>query len=528
MHPHQTLDQTLETIGRLEQMTRLTVQTEWRISPQGWDLDPSQGASLGASLGVSLGSSLVEGWQSWPLAQVNSKNHLAFPTGAQVQWFSQQFTVPAQLQGYPLEGLALRLALTWWAQDAQIFVQGALVQRGDLFDAVTRVLLSPRVQPGDQIWVALRLVSPNNDPGALVSSGLVYEAVWGGSGEGDVAGEMVGGAHPTVEAMGEMREPGFVADELRVLLGYLQAFRPDRLPEFHQLLDQVDWQLLPDRDRFHQSLMALRRNLSQTFDLANDLANDQGNFWQGRSLALLGHSHLDLAWLWPIAETWQVAEHTFESVLSLQQQFPNLTYTHSSPALLAWLETHRPQLFQRIQAQVKTGAWEIAAGMWVEPDLNLISGESIVRQILYGQRYLLEKFNTLSAVAWLPDTFGFCATLPQFLRLGEIEYFVTQKLAWNDTTKFPHDLFWWQGPDGSRVLSLMSAPIGEGIDPIKMGNYGIEWEQKTGGKEALWLVGCGDHGGADGGYAHQGPTLARLSLFPTAAIYHPEAISRSG
>ncbi|HBE35295.1 MAG TPA: alpha-mannosidase, partial [Cyanobacteria bacterium UBA11368] len=165
---------------------------------------------------------------------------------------------------------------------------------------------------------------------------------------------------------------------------------------------------------------------------------------------------------------------------------------------------HRPDLFKSIQNKVKSGKWEIVGGMWIEPDLNLIDGESIVRQILYAQRYVKTKFNQLSTVAWVPDTFGFCASLPQFLKQGGIEYFVTQKLAWNDTTKFPHAAFWWQSPDGTQIFSLMSALIGESIDPVKMASYAVDWQIKTKLPDALWLPGVGDHGG--------GPTRDMLEI----------------
>ena len=118
-------------------------------------------------------------------------------------------------------------------------------------------------------------------------------------------------------------------------------------------------------------------------------------------------------------------------------------------------------------------------GFWVEPDLNLISGESIVRQLLYGQRYFLQKFGRISPIVWVPDSFGFCATLPQFLTQAGIEFFVTQKLRWNDTTQFEYDLFWWRSPDGSQILSYMSALIGETIDPVKMSKYLCEWISQT-------------------------------------------------
>jgi len=210
---------------------------------------------------------------------------------------------------------------------------------------------------------------------------------------------------------------------------------------------------------------------------------------------MLGHAHLDLAWLWPLEDTWQAAERTFESVLALQKTCPELTYTHSSPALFAWLEANRPDLFQAIQQQVNSRRWAIDAGLWVEPELNLISGESIVRQILYGQRYCQEKFAHISPIAWLPDSFGFCWQLPQLLSQGGIRYFATQKLRWNDTNAFPHDLFWWQGLDGTRILSLTLPPIGSDIDPITMATYACTWEANTGFSHSLWLPGIGDHGG---------------------------------
>ncbi|MGC8713636.1 MAG: alpha-mannosidase, partial [Leptodesmis sp.] len=150
------------------------------------------------------------------------------------------------------------------------------------------------------------------------------------------------------------------------------------------------------------------------------------------------------------------------------------------------------------------GQWELVAGFWIEPELNLISGESIVRQVLYGQRYLREKFGSICPIAWVPDTFGFTWQLPQILNQGGVDYFVTQKLRWNDTTRFPYELFQWQAPDGTRILSLMSAAIGEGVDPVKMANFLWNFEQKTGLSTLLWLPGVGDHGG--------GPTRDMLEV----------------
>jgi alpha-mannosidase len=222
---------------------------------------------------------------------------------------------------------------------------------------------------------------------------------------------------------------------------------------------------------------------------------------------MLGHAHLDLAWLWTVSETWEVAQRTFESVLKLQQEFSELTFCHSTPALYAWVEQHRPDLFTAIKQQIAAGRWEVVGGMWVEPELNLINGESIVRQVLYGQRYVQEKFGELTRVAWVPDSFGFCWQLPQILKQGGIEYFVTQKLHWNDTTKFPYGAFWWQSPDGTQIFSLMSPPNTTGVmdtNPLTIAAYAVDWETQTHLKDAFWLPGVGDHGG--------GPTRDMLQV----------------
>jgi alpha-mannosidase len=375
-----------------------------------------------------------------------------------VLWLAQRLVIPQNLQGYPLDGLSLRLALTWWAEAAQIFVNGVGVQEGDLFDCSTRVLIRP-VTPGEEITVALRLVSPDHDQGALVRSLCIYGA-------------------------DEQLDLGFVADELAVLQRYLETFEPEKLHTVAAAVAEIDWSALPNKQTFERSLVRVRSSLEFL-----------GNGLRQRRIQMLGHAHLDLAWLWPQSETWDVAQRTFESVLKLQQEFPKLIFCHSTPALYAWIESHRPDIFTAIQQQVVAGRWEVVGGLWVESDLNLINGESIVRQVLYAQRYVLEKFALVSTVAWLPDSFGFCATLPQILKQGGIEYFVTQKLRWNDTTEFPYSAFWWRSPDGTELFSLMSAPIGEGIDPIKMASYACDWETETSLQDSLWLPGVGDHGG---------------------------------
>jgi alpha-mannosidase len=436
---------------RLRGLSQIDILTDWGIHRG----DISTDADLGEWDGVCL----------------NEKGQISWERGSQVVWLGQRLVIPSHIREYPVRGLLCRLALTWWAELAQVYVDGKLVQEGDLFDHSARVLLTIAAVPGTVVDVRLRLVSPGHDIGALMRSKLIYESV--------------DPAYP---------EPGWLADELAVMVKQIASFAPTRLDEAADIIESIDYTLVAtDPHQFIRQILDLKQQLKSI-----------ATFAQPSSIDLLGHAHLDIAWLWEVAETWEVAERTFRSALDLQAEYPELTFCHSTPALYEWIEQHQPALFDRILAQVKAGKWEIVGGMWIEPDLNLISGESIARQIIYGQQYTRSRFGKLTQVSWLPDTFGFCAQLPQLLQQGGIDYFVTQKFLWNDTTKFPHQLFWWESPDGSRVLSLMSSPIGEGIDPLKMIDYGCGWQNSTGINESLWLFGVGDHGG--------GPTRDMLEL----------------
>ena len=218
---------------------------------------------------------------------------------------------------------------------------------------------------------------------------------------------------------------------------------------------------------------------------------------------VLGHAHLDLAWLWPVADTWQAAERTFASALDLMERFPEFYFAHSTPALYAWLQRHRPVLFERLQRAVAAGRFEPINGPWVETDCVLIATASLLRQFQHGQLESRRLFPGLEhPLAWLPDSFGFGAGVPAVAAATGVRWFCTHKLAWNATNPFPHRLFRWRSRCGAEVLALMSAPIGTDGDPLAMGRYQRDWQQATGVPEALWLPGVGDHGG--------GPTAEML------------------
>ncbi len=178
--------------------------------------------------------------------------------------------------------------------------------------------------------------------------------------------------------------------------------------------------------------------------------------------------------------------------------------THSPPRRRAqWLEEKYPDIFAQIKKRVAEGRWELVGGMWVEPDLNMPDGESQVRQLLIGKRYFQEKFGVDVRVGWNPDSFGYNWQLPQIYKKSGVDYFVTQKMAWSDTTQFPYKLFWWQSPDGSRVLTYFPHDYVNTMDPVKIArDLGNLIPRNPGLDEMMHLYGIGDHGG--------GPTRAML------------------
>jgi alpha-mannosidase len=229
------------------------------------------------------------------------------------------------------------------------------------------------------------------------------------------------------------------------------------------------------------------------------------------------NAHIDAAWLWREKETVQVCRNTFASVMNMFAQRPDFTYTQSSAAYYDWMERYYPSLFTQIRNRVKEGRWEVIGGMWVEPDCNLPSGESWARHLLYGKNYFRQKLGTDVTIGWNPDSFGYNLNMPAFYRNAGITSFITQKIGWNETNVFPHRLFWWESPDGSRILSYFPFDYVNTIDdPLRLVDWVRQFEANTGLTKMLILFGVGDHGG--------GPSLAMLDridrlrsidLFPT-------------
>ncbi|MEM3679999.1 MAG: hypothetical protein QXU47_09215, partial [Candidatus Bathyarchaeia archaeon] len=216
---------------------------------------------------------------------------------------------------------------------------------------------------------------------------------------------------------------------------------------------------------------------------------------------LVANSHIDLSWLWTREETiGKICPETFLNVLNLMDKYPLLCYAQSSAQIYEWLEIHHPEIFSRIREKVKEGKWEIVGGSWVEHNANLLCGESLVRQYLFGKRYFMEKFNVDVKVAWLPDSFGFCWTLPQVLKKCGLDYFLTHKLKWQvermkPPIPFPHYVFWWESPDGSRVLTYHTVgSYSEDVNAMRMLEQLALLKRRHGLTKLLVLFGRGDHG----------------------------------
>jgi alpha-mannosidase len=225
----------------------------------------------------------------------------------------------------------------------------------------------------------------------------------------------------------------------------------------------------------------------------------QSRFPPRGRIALTGHAHIDLAWLWPYEETRRKLRRTFHTALSLMERSPDFIFNQSTAHYYAQIEADDPDLFRRVREKAASGQWEALGGMWVEPDTNMPTGESLVRQLLYGQRYFERHFGARSTVCWLPDCFGFSPALPQLLLQAGISSFFTIKVNWSETNKFPFDLFWWEGLDGSRVLAhTFDNPLGGYNGRLRPDALAPTWRHfrgKTLHPETLLAVGYGDGGG---------------------------------
>lgn len=211
----------------------------------------------------------------------------------------------------------------------------------------------------------------------------------------------------------------------------------------------------------------------------------------------VGNAHLDLAWLWPMAETHRKTARTFAAQLRLMEEYPEYKFIQSQPAAYEMCRKYYPELFERIREAIKKGQWIAEGAMWVEPDTNMAGGEALIRQLLYGKQYYKDVLGVDSEILWLPDTFGYTAALPQILKGCGVKYLVTQKIFWsyNEGEQFPYHYFNWEGMDGTRIVSFLPTSYTYRTDPKELNQVWKNRSQVQDLDAFLLPFGYGDGGG---------------------------------
>jgi alpha-mannosidase len=447
----------LQKLHTLETLNALPAG-QWRF--HGGDLAHGEAVSLDDS--------------AWPLAEPHSKTSRGKAPKDAV-WYRREIEVPKTLNGYDISG-----ARIWFQFEADangpmpeiIYFNGRRVALGDDLEPI--VLFDP-AKPGDKILVAVKLLH------------TVDEKTWEG-----VRLRIEPGASSARPSPEDIRVQCIAAANL---LPALPTPRKDLLPKVEEAVAAIDTNALAHADQaaFDASLRKAQGILDGLHPvLAQAKIVEDGN------------SHIDAAWLWPRSETIDVVRRTFTSALQLMNEYPDYVYTQSAAQYNEWMADKYPKLNEEIRQRVREGRWELVGGMWVEPDLNMPGGESLVRQLLVGQRYFQEEYGVFARIGWNPDSFGYNWQLPQIYKRSGMDYFVTQKMHWNDTNQLPFRLFWWESPDGSKVLTYFPTDyVHDNVNPTRLSaDFAQSAERNPGTTEMLDLYGIGDHGG--------GPTRSML------------------
>jgi alpha-mannosidase len=412
--------------------------------------------------------------------------------------FRRWIEIPDNINAYATEGSRVSLDLRFVSRGIllpgnlmiTIFSNESILYRGP-DDNIQPVLLTANARPGQKFLVAVRIVGGDQIQSEFVQSTL------------------------TIEPPGNRPDPGFLRIEIlaaHAVIGAYEQGRAEREQQLDAAVKAIDFEPLQAGDQ---------ADFDASLERAHDKLQPLKPWLKQFSIRAVGNAHIDLAWLWSWTEAVEVVRNTFRSVLDLMREYPDFKFTMSSARDYEWIQDKYPDLFQEIQQRVQEGRWEIVGGMWVEPDLNMPSGESLVRQILVGKRYFQKNFGVDVKIGWNPDSFGYNWQLPQIYKKSGIDYFVTSKLLWaHDFTTFPYRLFWWQSPDGSRLLTYFPRHYGGAIDADTLGTDLSIWMPSIYGQgttiqpEMMHLYGVGDHGG--------GPT--RTMLDHAARLTAPDAI----
>ena len=388
-------------------------------------------------------------------------------------WFRQTVQVPDTLNGYDLTGSRIWFQFRAEANGPMpeiLYFNGRRVALGDDLEPI---VLFDDAKPGDKVTIAVKLLHT-------------------------VDKKNIRGATFRIEFPENRPNPEDLRLEFLSATLLVPSFAPNDASQMTTLngaIQAVDIAALDARDqaKFDASLKASKDKLEALKPLL-----------QQATFHMTGNSHIDAAWLWPWTETVDVVKRTFGTALQLMYEYPQYTYTQSAAAYNEWMADKYPDMNADIARRIKEGRWEIVGGMWVEPDLNLPDGESLVRQLLVGKRWFKQHYGVDVRIGWNPDSFGYTWQLPQIYKKSGVDYFVTQKMTWNDTNQLPFKLFWWESPDGSKVLTYFPQGYGDtDLGPVHLSDdMVVARERAPGMTDMMDLYGTGDHGG--------GPTRAVL------------------
>jgi alpha-mannosidase len=387
-------------------------------------------------------------------------------------WLRALIEIPKDLHGYDLSGAEISFVLRVTANGPIpqiVYFNGRRVAMGTDLEPIT---LFDRAKAGDKVLVAVKMMHTEDQ-------------------------KRFRGSEESVQFPSNRPNPEDLRKEAvsaAVLIPALEVTPDQPLKKLEAAVQSVNLSALDsgNQSAFDESLRGAQAQLITLKPLL-----------ERANIHLTGNAHIDAAWLWPWTETVEVTRQTFNTALQLMNEYPKYTYSASAAAYYEWIEQKYPSEFDQIKQRIKEGRWEAVGGMWVEPDLNMPDGESQVRQLLLGKRYFEKNFGVDVRIGWNPDSFGYNWQLPQIYKRSGIDYFVTQKMAWNDTNQLPLKLFWWQAPDGSRVLTYFPHDYVNQIEPVRMAeDFARARALNPGTTEMMHLYGIGDHGG--------GPTRAML------------------
>ncbi len=384
--------------------------------------------------------------------------------GERIAWLRKTIDIPDTVSGVKVAGSRVTFC-AGIDDDGECYVDGKLRQQFHWDQC--RVVLTESAKPGDKFSVVLKGINVGG-PGRLLFARLEFNAV---------------------EEM-RLNASAFAQDvemSRRLIDLEQDALKKDTYRKcVDEALSLVDMDVLDKGDgkAFLDSLVNARNALDPL-----------GNAMKAYTVDLIGHAHIDMNWLWLWPETVDVCKNTFSTALTLMGEYPGFKLSQSQASVYIAMEEEYPDLFAEMQRAVKRGQWEITGGTWTEGDMNMASGESIVRQILYARQYFLRKFGVWTETCWEPDTFGHAWTIPQILAKSGLKYYYFCRCAKDQR------VFWWEGPDGSRVLAYNRGWYSEKVTDSVM-DAAFDIDKQYGVKEGIIVYGVGDHGG--------GPTRSDL------------------